>query len=265
MNALSLRPRSATEIIDASFQLLRRHYASFAAAAAAVLLPALVLRVVLPDRTAWLPNLLAQLLQSTAAGATIVLVSDAYLGRVPNVGEAVRLVFRRFGSIFFAALIQGLVIGVGVLLLLVPGLIFAAWTFAMPMVVVLEGRGALDSLGRSRELARGQVGHILGTLVIAYVIFFVVFFIGLALLAAVAGITGAFEAGPGQRTGDVSRILFAILAHPIVAVVGTLLYYDLRIRKEGFDLEMMARDLDANTGQYRRVTAEQGLGRGARG
>ena len=252
--ALALRPRSATEIIDASFQLLRQHYGSFAAAAAAVLLPALVLRVILPDRAAWLPNLLTQLLQSTAAGATIVLVSDTYLGRAPNVGDAVRLVFRRFGSIFLAAIIQGFVIAVGFVLFIVPGFIFAAWAFAMPMVVVLEGRGALDSFGRSRELARGQVGHILGTLIIAYVLFFIIFFIGLGIIGALAGVSGAFRAASGERSGDVAGIIFAILAHPVVAVVGTLLYYDLRIRKEGFDLEVMARDLDTNTGQYRRVS-----------
>ena len=252
--APALRPRSATEIIDASFQLLRGHYASFVAAFGAVLLPALVLRAVLPDSASSFPYLLSQLLQPAAAGATIVLVSDAYLGRAPNVGDAVRLVFRRFGSLFLTALIQGIILGVGVVLLIVPAFIFFAWTFAMPMAVVLEGARALDSFGRSRELARGHVGHILVTFLIAYLIFFIVFFVGPAMVAALPGVSKLVRVGAGERSGDVARIVFVILAHPIVAVVGTLLYYDLRIRKEGFDLEVMARDLDTNTGQYRRVS-----------
>ena len=34
-----------------------------------------------------------------------------------------------------------------------------------------------------------------------------------------------------------------ILLYPVLAVTVTLLYYDLRIRKEGFDIEMMASEL----------------------
>ena len=43
MPATALRPRSATEIIDASFQLLRRHYTQLVAVAVVALLPYIVL------------------------------------------------------------------------------------------------------------------------------------------------------------------------------------------------------------------------------
>lgn len=42
----------------------------------------------------------------------------------------------------------------------------------------------------------------------------------------------------------VGAILSSLVSAPIVAIVATLLYFDGRIRHEGFDLQMMARDLE---------------------
>lgn len=242
MSAPALRPRSTVEIIDASFQLLRRHYASYVTASVALMLPVVVLRLVLPPLMQWLPQLLSYLLQAVASAAVVLLVSESYLGRDTDVGAALRTVLSRFGSIFAAGAMQGIIVGIGFLLLIVPGFIFLAWTFAMTVVVIVEDRSSSEAFSRSRELARGSGGRILGTLLLAY---FVFFFLAMALGGVVGLIAGAV-AGSGTALSNVLGDVIVALLYPFVAVVTTLLYYDLRIRKEGFDLEVMAREIGGN-------------------
>jgi hypothetical protein len=238
MPAPALRPRSMVEIIDASFQILRRNYLSLVTATVALALPVVVLRLVLPVTMQWLPQILSWLLQTASSAAVVLLVSETYLGREADVGAALRTVFSRFGSIFGASLMQGIIVGLGLLLLIVPGIIFLAWTFAMPAVVVLENSGAGESFTRSRELTRGSVGRILGTLLVTYILFFVI----VISLAMAAGTVVGLSGGSGVAAKVIGDVL-ASLIFPMVAVVTTLLYYDLRIRKEGFDLEVMAQEL----------------------
>jgi hypothetical protein len=236
----ALRPRSPTEIIDAAFQLLRFHYTPLVAVTAMFVLPPLLLRLVMPEELAIIPNLLSRILQSGSTGAVILLVSDVYLGRPADVGSAMRRAINRLGAIFWASVMQGLIVGLGLLLLIVPGIIWGAWAFAMPMVVVVENLGASASFDRSKALARGEVWRILKTLVVTYLVFYLVVIAMIAVISAVAG----------DLSGRASDLVFGILSilfYPAVATVATLLYYDLRIRKEGFDLEVMAMALDGAT------------------
>ena len=236
MPATALRPRSATEIVDAAFQLVRRHYAQYVVIAAIAFVPLLLLRLITPPTRQFIPALLSWVFQSLAAAAIIVAVSDAYLGRAIDVGAAYRRVFSCLGSVLLAALGQGLIVAVGFLLLIIPGFIFFAWAFAMPAAVVLEGRGAADSWTRSRELSSGYVGKVLATLGLALLVY--VF----AIIALGAALGIALGAG---RAAAIATILegLKIFLFPIVGAVATLLYYDLRIRKEGFDIEMMAGEI----------------------
>ena len=51
---------------------------------------------------------------------------------------------------------------------------------------------------------------------------------------------------------SVVNAIFRIFVYPLIAIVQTLLYYDARIRKEGYDLELMAQDLGAPAAQAAR-------------
>jgi hypothetical protein len=165
-------------------------------------------------------------------------VSEVYLGRDPDLGDVLRRVFRRFGSLWGAAFISGIMVVFGLLLLIVPGLIAAAWTFAMPVIVMVEGRSASESFERSRALARGNVPRILVALVLAYALFFGGAF-GIGILIGMGGLV--VPIGPAGETLLMSAVL--VLLYPFPSVVTTLLYYDLRIRKEAFDVQMMAAEL----------------------
>jgi hypothetical protein len=228
-----LRPRSAGEILDLSFQLFRAHFPRFLAAPVVFVLPLMVLRLLVPAEGAPLLEFLSNLMYTAAFAAVVVMVSEAYLGRDPGVRSAIGMVGQRFLSVWGASIIQGVVIVCGFILLVVPGFIFGAWTFAMVTVVMLENRRAGESFTRSRELARGNVPRIIGTMVVAVIVFF--------LCAVGAGFVTelVLAALPGAGVGSLllaEALVFA--AYTFVPTVATVLYYDARIRNEAFDVEV---------------------------
>ena len=173
-----------------------------------------------------------------STAAIVVIVSDSYLGREVTIGAAVSRVVDRFWSVLAAVLLQGLIIGFGFFLLIIGAIIFACWYFATTNVVMVEGKGAVEALGRSKALAKGSVGTIFGTLLLAVIpVWLIYILIAFVLGAAISVLrTNAIAA-------ELVASVVAIFIVPFVNVVVTLLYYDLRIRKEGFDLELMAKEL----------------------
>jgi hypothetical protein len=227
MNAPALRARSVGEILDLGFQLYRSRWPQMATATGIVVLPLLLLEAIAPLSALPLLERLGNLFFLAASAAVVVIASEAYMGREIAAADALRRVGGRFLSVWGAALIQGILIMLGMILLIIPGIIAAAWTFAMQQAVMIEGRTASESFERSRELSRNHFMHILLTsgLIIAIVIFTMMGF-GVVLALGVESVR--------MSTLLINVALVAI--NPLAAVVGTVLYYDLRIRKEAFDV-----------------------------
>ena len=89
------------------------------------------------------------------------------------------------------------------------------------------------AFGRSAVLSRGRKIQILLTLFMAFLIFFVLYF-GVLILA---GVTGSVV------ITTVLTVAISIIAYPMFAITEMLLYYDARVRNEGYDIEMMAEGL----------------------
>ena len=251
MPPVALRPRTVTELIDASVQLMRRHYLELVTTAAIFTIPLIVLRLfVNPSsvgfqqvtasqvETLGLFSLLSFVLSSMSGATAVVIVSDSYLGRDVTISAAIQRVVGRFGSVLLAGLLNGILVGFGFILFIIPGFIAFAWFFAAENAVMIEGKSGVAALGRSRELARGSVGRILGTLFLTLLIVFIIEGVIAALLSA----GFASMRGNSAPAAVVSSIV-GIFVFPFFSVLVTLLYYDLRIRKEGFDLELMAKEL----------------------
>jgi len=229
------RARTVPELLDAAFQVVRATFWDLVLVTLIITGPALVLQLVISEE--WMPaaTWLQNMLENYVTAAAVLIVSDAYLGREVSIGSALRRTFSRFGSIFGAAFVRGILVVLGFLACVVPAFIAMIVTFAMPMAVVLEGASAMQAYERSKTLARDQWGRI----VITYVLTFV-----LALVAAI-GLGVVTELVGGEGIGRLVELLSGVLLAPFVAVVGTMLYYDLRIRKEGFDIEMLVAEVDA--------------------
>ena len=101
------------------------------------------------------------------------------------------------------------------------------WAFAL-QAALLEGLGPIDALSRSSALVRGNWWRVLGILIVLFLILLIIrnasFY--LAVKAPV-----------------IAAIIVSILAVHILAIGMTLLYYDLRVRKEGYNLDSLATEL----------------------
>lgn len=186
-------------------------------------------------------------------------------GRTGVIGGAYRAVLSRFWSLLGALMLltlinTGLIMVPVVLAMLVPCLgiaVLVAATAAafwidirllfITQAVVLEGRSARDGLSRSWDLVAGYGWRVLGVFLL--LLLFSLMIVSGPEYAVTFGLR-ALDAPPGVQTivsGVVSAVL-SVLYLPIRLASTTLLYYDLRIRKEGLDLEMQAEVLRAETG-----------------
>ena len=233
MSEIALRPRSGTELLDAAFQLLRDNFKLFFLVALGAFVPIIIIEVAVaadPTGMTGLLNMLVSLVfEPLATAAIIVVASERYMGRDVTPGEALGRVWARIGTVVATAIIFNIFVAVGLILLIVPGIYLATRFFAMMPAVVIEGYDSSTSQKRSTQLTEGSRMRIFGLFVVSYLIFFI-------LLAMAMGIgVGIF----GEVTGVVvARILMAAI-YPFIGIVTTLLYYDLRIRNEGLDLDIM--------------------------
>lgn len=242
MQSPTFRARSAPEILDAGFQAFRAAYPRMLLVCFIISLPAIALDLVVPPGAESLLSLVHSFLLTYAGAAVVVIVSDLYLARERSVGEVLRAVLSRFGSIWGAAFMKNLMVGVGLILLVVPGVIAFVVSFAMIPAVVLEGASASQSFDRSRALARGAWGKILLVLAITWVLMY-----GAYLAAAVSAgaVAGLLLGGLTQVQTTVLAQVLMVVFYPFAAVAPTLLYYDARIRNEGFDIQMLMGEVDA--------------------
>jgi hypothetical protein len=250
-----LRPLGVGEILDTSFSLYRRHFGALATVALICTGIPLMLRLFLETEGGMWANLALALLYMLsvlvlnllATAATVFIVSESYLGRPITAWEALRRAAPYIGPILVCSLLMALAVGVGFLLLLIPGIILAVGlALTIPAVVLEPGLSPSAALSRSWELTRGARWRIFGLgitlLVLLYVpVIAVSGLFAMFLPQAASGSLGPVELATiaGLAIGGVVQIFI----YPLFYCVLTVAYYDLRVRKEGFDLELLASTL----------------------
>jgi hypothetical protein len=244
MSDLVLRPRSATELIDAAFQVYRRAPVPFMVAMALIYVPWLAIRLIFslnvpetPDQIT--PNIMRVLFATGAAsiviyglagGAAAVLARAVYLDEPVDVAAAFRQTLARILPLIVGPLVSFVSIAIGLVLFIVPGLYFVSRFFAVRQAIVLEDTGAFAALKRSGILSKNNKLHILGALILVVILTTVVN-VGAVML---------INLQPSKVITSVLATALTIVVYPIIPITETLLYYDTRIRNEGFDVEYLA-------------------------
>lgn len=196
---------------------------------------------------------LTLLLQPLGNAAILHVIAEEFAGRPVGAGAALRFALGRFLPLFGSSLLAGLCVGVGFLLLIVPGIIFLIWFVFVAQIVVVEGISGSPALGRSRALTAGYRGRIFGLLILFGIIGWIVGLVPTAIEKYVLPSYELVPAGPGGARVPVLHYgnylvttllaqLVNILVQCYQAVGMTLVYFDVRIRKEGYDLEMAAEE-----------------------
>lgn len=241
MSDLLLRPRSAMEIVDATFRLYRLQFGVIAAIALIILGPFALLSAVVGGSLGALIDRASGLFMPVVSGATVLVVANVLHDVAANVSGTFAQLRGRWGALIQISVMQNLLIIIGLLVLVVPGVLALVWTFAAPMIVAVEGRrDSGTAFDRARQLARGQFWHILGTVLLSGLVTLLLFMSAMFAFGLLLGLTPVGE----NATGILSKIAF-ILLFPVFAVSNGLLYFDLRIRTEAYDVERLAQILDA--------------------
>lgn len=176
-------------------------------------------------------------------GASITALAQVYQGRQPEWAESLKAGLRRWIALVAATILLTIGSTFGLLFCIVPGVfLFTMWAVT-PAALIAEGLGPFAALRRSFRLVRGRFWPVLGAIVLAYLLYFV----GEQIIS---GATVAITFFGTSGTGFVSfiptvlgSVLVSVIATPFLAAMVTIIYFDLRVRKEGYDLELMAADL----------------------
>lgn len=221
-------------------------------------------------------------LQTLGVGALANAIGRSYLGEPISIGSAYRAVLKQFGallgvallitlvSVLLMALVLGLPVGLllalsmggarngtsvvalGILLLIFLLLLYIVLTIVVVIrflfatqAIVLEGQGPVAGLRRSWALSRGSFFRIFGIVLAMAMIVMIVGALPAQIVIAV--ISAIFARSPEAQIWITSlnvaiNQIFTLVAMPLQLVLQTLLYYDLRVRKEGFDLELRSLD-----------------------
>jgi hypothetical protein len=254
---------STGDILDRGLKLTGSRLGSFYAINFIVLLPLLVLQVLIVPLAyftgslglilalTFLAFLLLIILQPIGSAAILKIIAGEYAERRVPTGEALNFAMTRFGALLGTSLLTGLVVFVFLLALIIPGIIAAVSYCFVGQVVVLEGLSGMAALNRSHSLALGYRWRIFG---IMFLIGFLQGILGM-VLGAVLGAAfprGEYvqtQFGPVLTNPNLVNIMIQELVSTLVnillttygVVCLTLIYFDLRVRKEGYDLELAAR------------------------
>ncbi len=266
--AIELRPLRAGELLDATFSLYRRHFLLFVSLTAIPYLLVLPINLVQAARTTrafdWSPaglllmaaGWLASLIAFAAAqSATFAAISHVYLGRPATVAGSFSQVRGRILAVAGIGFCVGVAILLGCVLLIVPGVLLAVmWALTIP-AAVLEGKSLVKATARSAELTKGHRGRVflLGAL---FVLLIWIVSIILNLPVVVATFVVAMKAATPAAVALPPWLLVLTLLNsfvsnsllwPLMLILLGLLYYDLRVRKEAFDLQLLMTEIDGAT------------------
>jgi hypothetical protein len=271
MNNLDLRPLSVGEILDRTFTIYRNYFVLFIGISAIPQLLVLALSlaqvsVLMPAGfpapgargvptpplssvgsiasyliLAFLGLVVTLIALILSQGATVIAVSELYLGRTITIGDSFRRVRGELGTIFGVMMLNGLATFVGLILLIVPGIYVMCRLLVGIPAALLENLGSRAAVERSWQLTEDSAGR-------AFLVFLLYFALSMAATMLFAF---PFQMAIILVKGNPSLVLVFmglaqvgtfianVLVVPVMTIASAILYYDLRVRKEAFDLQVM--------------------------
>jgi ABC-type multidrug transport system fused ATPase/permease subunit len=212
-----IRPISPGLVVSRIWELYQREAGTLLPVAAVLFAVQFLIAIILPTSFAVIAILVFWLLAILYQGFVVELVSAAQSNRRTDIGELLTAVTPVLGSLLVISVVFAVGVGIGFVLIIIPGLVLLTiWSVVVP-VEVLEHRGILGSFERSRELVRGNGWNVFGVIVIVWVVSVAISFL-VGLLAAPLGHVGR----------DLVQWAINVAITPIVALSATVLYLELR-------------------------------------
>ncbi len=235
------RELSVGEVISKTFEIYRRDFAKYfvlfvvveaivgfvtALARRAFVLPTPPLNPTPQEALNWFSGFIASLVPLVgsiaivslvflpiAQGGGIRLASEQIEKGKSDLGASVRFAASRLIWIWALSIIVGIIVLCGLIALVVPGIILAImFALALP-VLLIENRGVLDSMGRSREL----VGHRWGKTLVTFLV--------LGIIVAIASIIASAISEPFGVAGPVVSGVLSAFYLPLFPILVSVYYY----------------------------------------
>jgi hypothetical protein len=154
-------------------------------------------------------------------------------GKSASLGEAISWALGRFVPLFLLGIVYALGVIAGLIALIIPGyILIVMWAVAVPACVV-EKTGPVDSLSRSSELTKGN----------RWQIFAIILIVGI-VSGLIAQIVQAAGMAAGVAVLIVVMVIWQGIAQAFNAVLAAVTYHDLRVTKEGGDIDRIASVFD---------------------
>jgi hypothetical protein len=223
------QPMNLGDILNTTFNMYRENFTLFAGICAVIVVPQAILVSAFAISHSTIFVILAALLSLAVpfllTGALAQAVSARYLGRPMTISQAyealgVGTILTLVGVAFLSAIL----ILIGLILFIIPGIYIAVRFIVASQAAVLERQGVTDSLRRSWNLVEGNWWRVFGIVIVVAIL--------VSVLEALVGRVVSAAAGDVLGSG-LSTLVVGVFIQPIQAIALTLLYYDLRIRKEG--------------------------------
>lgn len=237
----NLEPRNLSAILDEAFRIYGKNFLCFITIVAIVLVPVTVINLPVYLNIPGL-NILSGILgliisivfYPTMQGSLIYAISEQNFRQPAGYDTAYRFAWARKGSLILAMLIVS--IAISLMFITIIGIPFAIffgvrWSLLL-QVATLENVGPTEAISRSSNLVKGDWWRVLGYIIIMIIISFIIG-IGAGILMRLL-------------PAVISNFIWAmvnILIFPITTIIMTLIYWDLRVRKEGYNLEKLSQEL----------------------
>jgi hypothetical protein len=218
---MSVQPISPGSIVSRIWEIYRDQFSVLVSTAVALYGLQFVVYLLLPNAAGFALAVLFWALAILYQGMVVKLVQDIQAGRRDHsVTDLVRSVEPVFWPLVGVSLLFGIGLGIGFVLLIIPGLILMViWSVVAP-VTVLERPGVFAAFGRSRELVRGNGWNVFGVILIV--------FLAVAVISLAAGL-----AASGLGTVGRAFVQWAVNAAlaPATALSASVLYFALLGRR----------------------------------
>ena len=287
----ALRPLSTGQLLDRSFRLYRQHFLVFLGIVALVQVPVIVAQVALNAQILGVTGggetfgtigvissvvifVGSILFASLETGAVTGAVADSYLGTPVSILGSYRRLGRKWLSILAALLLAGLIGMLLFLWFLVP---IVGWLSGIgilmffelaviqfiPPIIVLERHTGGAAVRRGWDLSRKRFWPVVGFMLVLALLstilvngptLLVMWLLRLLIPDAVDSTQGIFAVTALLPTAIAA--FFGLIFQPLRLTAITLLYFDLRVRFEGFDLALLANSLSDAPTSVDSITAQ---------
>ena len=208
------------------------------------------------QNSAWsaLEGLIALIIVPFSLGALYRAAVDGAKGQAMTIASVLKGTLARYWPLYGFAILTGLfgvvlviVFVIGLVLLVLPGLaalcggVYFAVRWSVSIAAMMaENIGPIRGLGRSWNLVKGMWWRTFGIILLAVIAYIIIYLALLALFTVVAAIMPAISTDTRSGVATAATTLVDALIAPMFPILLTLLYFDLRVRKEGLDLDQLA-------------------------